>query len=210
VAVALKRSFDHLAGPYALFERALFGRQLEQARFCHLRELRRARRVLLVGEGDGRVVERVLRVAPHCQVDVIDKSPAMIRRAKRRIGNDARVRFHTTDLRDFRAAEPYDALTTMFVLDCFEEPEQSRVVEHLAALLAPGGAWLYSDFLPSSEGVRQSLWLAALYLAFTAITDIEARRLVDPKAALGRAGLVCETETPQARGLLTSELWRRR
>lgn len=205
--MALRRSFDHLARPYALLERSLFGDGLECARFAHLEVLAEAKRVLVAGEGDGRTVERLLRIAPHCHVDVIDKSPAMIARARQRIAGDARVTFHNLDIREFQVGEPYDALTTSFFLDCFEEPELTAVVSRLARLLAPNGSWLYSDFLPARTGLRQRFWLGALYAAFGLLTDIEARRLVDPEPALRRAGLVRKRRSLYAHALLTSELW---
>jgi hypothetical protein len=120
------------------------------------------------------------------------------------------VTFHATDVRDFRGDGPYDALTTLFFLDCFEKPELDRVTQHLAAQLAPGGHWLYSDFAPAAAGLRQRFWLSALYAAFGAITDIEARQLVSPAAAMSGAGLVREAEQQHARRLIVSEVWRKR
>lgn len=205
--MALRRSFDHLARPYELLERTLFGRNLERARFRFLPELCNARRVLLVGEGDGRVLERLLRVAPHCNIDVVDKSQGMIARAKRRIGADPRVAFHHTDVRSFESNARYDAVATLFFLDCFDEAALPGVVTRLAARLLPGGSFLYADFVGQGDSPRHTLWLSLLYLAFGAITDIEARRLADPTPLLRDAGLVVAQREEFARGLVTSQLW---
>jgi ubiquinone/menaquinone biosynthesis C-methylase UbiE len=204
----MTRSFDLLARPYAQLERALFGHALEQARFAHLDQLREARTILLVGEGDGRVVQRLLTLAPHCHIDVVDRSPAMITRARERIAGTRRVTFHTADIRAFEPERRFDALATLFFLDCFEPPELFEIVSHLASMLEPAGKWLYSDFLPASTGVRQRAWLSFLYTAFGLLTDIEARTLVAPDEALTRAGLVRVRHRQHARRLLTSEVWR--
>ena len=71
------RTFDALARPYRLLERLALGGSLETARYHFLPRLRSCRRVLVLGDGDGRLVQRLLRLAPELCVDSLDKSEAM-------------------------------------------------------------------------------------------------------------------------------------
>ena len=60
-------TFDRLARPYRWLEYAAFGRVLLRCRYDLLPWLADARRVLTVGEGDGRFVAELVRV---CQAEV--------------------------------------------------------------------------------------------------------------------------------------------
>ena len=53
---------DAIAGYYRWIEYAAFGPTLEYARFDFLRYAANARRVLILGEGDGRFLERLLAI----------------------------------------------------------------------------------------------------------------------------------------------------
>ncbi len=186
------RSFDHLARPYRALETLCFGDTLETARFWHVEGLAQARRVLILGEGDGRFLERLLATNRHCEVVVVDKSAAMVKLARERSGRfRGRVSFRQGDATQSTFDPPYDAIVTLFFLDCFEDPELGRLLAALTTSAAPNALWAYSDFCIGGaglSGVRQRLWLWSLYRAFGAVTDIRARRLEDPLPALQRRG----------------------
>jgi ubiquinone/menaquinone biosynthesis C-methylase UbiE len=205
----VRRSFDNLARSYEWLERLLFGRALEQARFVHLESLGDAQSVLILGEGDGRFLQRLSSLAPTCTIDVVDKSGAMIERAKRRTKSQQQVRFHQLDAREFRPARRYDAIVTCFFLDCFEAPVVDAIVEQLGAALSPGGHWLYTDFLENQGRLKNRAWLWTLYSAFGLVTDIESQTLADPRTAFTRVGLELMSVQRFASELLVSELWRK-
>ena len=120
------KTFDRVAGVYRLLEYLAFGRALESARLCHVERLRECREILVIGEGDGRFLERLLAVAPHAHVRCIDVSAAMLALAERRLDAAARARV-SFECADARTAvvqpQAYDAVATMFVLDCFRPDE---------------------------------------------------------------------------------------
>jgi ubiquinone/menaquinone biosynthesis C-methylase UbiE len=204
------KSFDRLARSYALLERGTFGRQLERARFHHLSQLSSAQRILLLGEGDGRCLERLLALNPTAHIDVVERSGQMLAVAQARVGAIPRVHFYQEDACSFAPAQRYNALVTCFFLDCFEQSALQALVPRLAGLLQPGGFWLYSDFQEQPRGLahyRNKLWLSLLYQAFAWLTDIRARTLVDPRPLFVDSGLLCQDSTSLCRGLLVSELW---
>lgn len=211
--------YDRLAHAYVWLERLAFGGALERARRRHLATLAgddRVRRVLLVGEGDGRLLTALLRSAPHARVVCVDSSGGMLRRARERAvaaGSAARVDFVHADVRTLPLdAAGFDAVVTPFVLDLFDADDLGPVVASLATALRPGGWWLHVDFALPARGWRRwraQLWLAGLYGFFRSTTTMSARGLVDPSPGLATAGLVRVEEVTAQAGLLTSRLYRK-
>ena len=89
--------FDPLARPYRLLEYLVFQKSLEQCRFALLPALAGCRRVVTIGEGDGRFVAELVRRYPEIEVDCLEGSQAMIARARARLPEQAAVTFHHVD-----------------------------------------------------------------------------------------------------------------
>lgn len=142
-------SFDRLTGVYQALEWLAFGADLERARFGLLDSLLSCRRVLILGEGDGRFLERLVRRFPEIRVDCLESSPAMLARARRRLtkAEQARVTFLCHDARTMELAdEIYDAVVTLFFFDCFTEAEVAALVARISRALRPKARWLWADF----------------------------------------------------------------
>lgn len=208
----MRRSFDYLAPSYRWLELVFFG-GLQRARCAHLAALRSCESILILGEGDGRFLSRLLSSQSPRQVDVVDGSSGMLGRAKDRAckaasdphGIAARVSFTQVDVREFVPNQTYDAVVTLFFLDCFAEPELGDVVDKLANALRPGGLWLYADFVAGSWEKRAVI--GGLYAIFRAVTDIRASTLVDPRGHFRRRGLAPLRRQDYAHRLICSELW---
>ena len=202
-----------LAGSYEALEHLTFGRALERGRNAFLEELRGARRVLVLGEGDGRFLKNLLWVNPACFVDVVDSSPKMIARARRRLSprEAARVRFFVRDARTlFFPPRRYDLLVTLFFLDMFTKLTLTHLTAELASSLQKGGLWYVADFrVPAGgwERLHAFLWLRLLYAFFRSLTRMEASRLVDPAPLLRAQGLVLLRERVRRSGLLYTRLY---
>lgn len=209
--------FDGLASHYAWIEAVTFGGLLAWCRTALLSELTTARRVLVLGEGDGRFVSAFLTSNPDAVVDVIDASPAMVAlarsRAAARPGAADRVRWHVGDARQLEPpGAPYDLIVTNFFLDCFPAAELEPLVARLARSLTPDGRWLVGDFeLPSSRAGRMAAHaaLAVMYAFFSVATRIPARSLADPRPLLRAQGLTLERERRRLGGFLVASLWKR-
>jgi SAM-dependent methyltransferase len=205
---------DRLARWYRWIEYAAFGRALERRRFAFLDRLANARRVLVLGEGDGRTLERLLALAPQAGIDVVEVSVEMIALARSRIGNRERVRFLREDaLSSNWAKEHYDGVITNFFLDCFTEAQARELIQHLAAAMAPGAIWLVSEFAVPPHAWRHwnaKLWLWAMYSFFRITTGLRTRTLPPYERLLSEAGMH-RTESEQERGgMIVSEVWKKR
>jgi SAM-dependent methyltransferase len=214
-AVSRKLNFDLLARPYRWLEYATFGRALERCRFHFLPALTDARRALVLGDGDGRFLARLLKTNPQLKADVVDISPAMLRLLSERAGPEAqqRIAFHQGDARGFvQLEQDYDLVVTHFFFDCLFQSELNGLVEGIVPRLAPGAVWVVSEFARPRDGVGS--WLgqgivSGLYAAFALLTGLEVRSLPDHSAGLESFGFQIYSEKHWLRGLLVSQLWRR-
>lgn len=209
------KSFDRVAGIYQVLEYVAFGRALEAARCRYLDRLKGCRQILVVGEGDGRMLERLLRVAPQASVRCIDGSAAMLARAERRLDAAARARvsFECADVRTAAVAPmAYDAVVTMFVLDCLRPGEVVQLVDRLAGGLRPDGLWLFADFSIPAHGwrrLRAELWVTFLYAFFRWQTGLAIRELPPSEDILCGAGFRVLAGTTFQHGLLRAVLYSR-
>jgi SAM-dependent methyltransferase len=98
---------DRIARWYRWFEYAGFGRALERRREAFLSEVADARRVLALGDGDGRALATLLEIAPNAYVDYMDVSATMLELARTRAGTERRL-----SVRSARTALLPEASTT--------------------------------------------------------------------------------------------------
>lgn len=211
-------NFDRVARPYALLEKAAFGSELQRARNAFLGEIKNPKRVLIVGEGDGRFLLEFLRHAPSAKVDCLDASAAMLALAQWRLekvlpNSLLRTRLIHSTIEQWHLGDPdYDLIVTNFFLDCFPARKLESIVAKLARAAGPSATWLLVDFrYPSSplRRLRARLWLGGMYLFFRAFAGIEARDLIDPTPFLRSHGFACVQQKKFRGGMIKSELWKR-
>jgi ubiquinone/menaquinone biosynthesis C-methylase UbiE len=193
--IGAKSGFDKLAPWYHALEWLAFGRKLEHARFAFLERLSGSRDILLLGEGDGRCVERLAMLAPEARITCVDSSRGMIERASRRLAGSAawgRVTFECADALLYAPeAGRFDAVATLFFLDCFSSPEVSAIVNRLDGALRPGAVWLFADFVLPKPGwarLRARVWIRVLYALFRITTGLRVSALPPSEEILARAG----------------------
>lgn len=192
---------DRIARCYRWLEYAGFGRALEHRREAFLAEIADARRVLVLGDGDGRALAALLTAAPEARIDYVDLSARMLELARTR-GGDLRVTYRQDDARTtpLPAAE-YDLIVTHFFLDCFDATEQAHLLDRITGAATPRARWLVSEFR------KPGLLVRALYLFFRAATGLKTQHLVDHHPLFQRRGFRLARSESAWRGLLASELW---
>jgi ubiquinone/menaquinone biosynthesis C-methylase UbiE len=208
---------DPIARWYRWLEYLGFGGALERRRCAFLAEVSNARRILALGDGDGRFLARLVeRMNPETEIDYIDLSRRMLELARRRIeasGHAHPVTFLQADaLAVALPSAEYDLIVTHFFLDCFNETEASKLVHRVSHATFPHARWLISEFRQPEGGWRSAwawLWLRVLYLFFRVTTGLKTRRLINHHPLLMQAGFrLSRTETARC-GSLVSELWAR-
>ncbi len=204
---------DRIASSYRWLEYAAFGLALEHARFDFLSHAADARRVLVLGEGDGRFLERLLRCNPNASVAVVEPSGRMIQLARPRVapGDRSRVEFHQIDaVAHPLPAGPFDCVVTHFFLDTLNCRDAESVIGKLSAQLSPGASWLVSEFQEPPGGIRRlhaRLWLAAMFGFFSMTTGLRATKLPPYRKMLERRGLAEIDHRERRFGLIRSQVW---
>ena len=204
--------FDRLARSYRWMEMFTFGPWLERCRFAFLREMAGCNRAVILGDGDGRFVARLLGSNSTVVIDAVDSSWEMLRELLKRAGRDARrVLLYHADAREWLPLNPpYDLIVTHFFLDCFTEEEVGALAGKLRGALSPGAMWVVSEFaIPEGSfgrwAARPVVWL--LYCAFGLLTGLRVRRLPDYAAALCAVGFSRVERKTFLSGLLVAEIW---
>ncbi len=204
------RGYDQLALCYKPIEFLVFGRALERARFHHFAQLRDCQRILLLGDGDGRGLKHICRIAPHAQIDSVDISAGMLRHAEQRLTSEerARVNLRQADaLTTTFPADTYDAVTTLFFLDCFSNDQVEQLIELLLPALKPGALWLHADFQLPRRGwqrLRAQCRLKLMLMFFRWQTGLAVRGLPESFQLLKSAGLTLRSESTWQGGFIHS------
>jgi SAM-dependent methyltransferase len=212
-----KRSanFDRIAKAYRWMEYLTFGHSLERCRNHFVPQLRQCRSALVLGDGDGRFLARLLAANPSLYACAVDTSAAMLGLLHHRASAvtrvaPARLRLHHGDALTFDPTCGFDLIVTHFFLDCLTQSEVNALALHLARCTSrPNILWLISDFRIPAGPLH---WPARgivrlLYLAFRLLTRLRITKLPDHAAALTEAGFTPIAQHLSLGGLLTSELW---
>ena len=207
---------DGIARWYRLLEYIAFGRALERRRREYISDVADARRVLILGDGDGRFTAEFLRRSAAVSIDSVDLSARMLGLAERRVraysSGPARARFHHGDARTVNLPEKYDLIVSHFFLDCFTPDEMSALVARIAEAACPRARWLISEFALPVAGIWR--WAAVvlirmMYLFFRVSTGLRAGCLPDYAPHLMMQGFRCVRHKSIWGGLLISQLWER-
>ena len=178
-------------------------------------------RALVLGDGDGRFLERLLAFQPTWQVEYVDSSAEMLALARRRVQarfgaerSEERVVFHRVDARDWLplGGRKYDFVCTHFFLDCLTDAEVDELLRRLVPFTAEAAVWIVSEFHQPSSGFaawRARVWIGGLYWLFGLATGLKAGRLPGYRRSLQAHGFQMEREVLAEMGLLVSEWWRR-
>jgi ubiquinone/menaquinone biosynthesis C-methylase UbiE len=211
-------NFDPLARVYVRLEQLSFGRALMRRRTCFLADssLSSARRVLVLGDGDGRFTAALLERYPTLEVSAVDASAAMLAELRRRVTlrspRASLVVYHADSRIWAPPRHDFDLVIAHFFFDCFTSGDIASMVPRIAPALAPDARWLVSEFAIPSASARAfaaRCLVRALYFAFWALTGLEVKQLPDYQSALACAGFACARFETGLGGALRSELWLR-
>ena len=197
-------NFDAIARWYRWLEYSGFGGELQRRRCVFLSEVADARRVLVLGAGDGRFLVKLVKQNRGASIDYVDLSLEMLELARGRAG-DGVTYLHGDALKMGLPEAEYDLIVTNFFLDCFDETDLTKLVDRVTKSARTDARWLVSEFRQPAAWAR--LVVRALYAFFRVTTGLKTTRLVDHRPLLAQQGFRLAKEERARFGLLASELW---
>jgi len=207
--------FDRVAHIYRWAEYASLGPLLQRVRTHFLSELSECRRAMVLGDGDGRFLARLMAQNPAMQAVAIDASAAMLELLHRNCARSAqntemRLTLRRTSALQTNPAQQTDLIVTHFFLDCLTQAQVDALTESYARLVKSGTLWVVSDFaLPRIKWLRPFAvaYIRTLYFAFRLLTGLRVTRLPDAQKALLSAGFARVARKEFIGGLIYTELW---
>jgi SAM-dependent methyltransferase len=211
---AIQPNFNLIARPYRWLEYLTLGPALQRCRTHYLHALQNQQQALILGDGDGRFLAKLLAANPHLRAEAVDTSRSMLdlleARCEQATANASkRLQTHHSSALTFTPTQTCDLIASHFFLDCLTQPELDSLVARLTPHLALNALWLVSDFRIPTGPMRlpATLLISGLYFAFRILTGLRTTRLPDHTAPLIRAGFTSVAQHASLFGLLTTELW---
>jgi len=208
-------NFNPVARPYRWMEYLTFGRSLERCRTHFLPQFANRRSALVLGDGDGRFLARLLAANPSLHADAVDTSANMLHLLTHRAQAvsphiQTCLRTHQTSALTFTPDRTYDLIVTHFFIDCLTQTDLETLITRITPHLTPKALWLISDFHIPQTGPMKPLaqaYVRGLYIAFRLLTNLRVTALPDHATPLTRSGFTRIAQHHRLGGLLTTELW---
>jgi len=205
-------NFDRVASIYRWAEYLSLGPILQHTRTHFLPALHDRRQALLLGDGDGRFLARLLQQQPNLHALAVDTSPVMLQLLRTRCHNTPRLNTLQSSALNIDIPPHTDLIVTHFFLDCLTQPEVDTLTTKIAAHTQPGTLWLLSDFaVPTASVIRPfaKLYIRALYFAFRILTGLRVHTLPNLQSSLQQSGFTRIARHQKLFGLIYTELWSR-
>ena len=119
---------------------------------------RPAHRVLDLGAGTGALSELVLAARPAAEVTLLDGAPAMLERARDRLGG--RARYVAGDLSGPLPPGPWDAVVSALAIHHLDDPGKRALFARVHAELAPGGVFVDAEQVAGPTALFHDAYLA--------------------------------------------------
>lgn len=179
-------NFDRVAKIYTILEKVVFGNQLQWARTCQLDKIRGRQRILLIGEGRGRLFTELIKTNTGAIITLVESSEAMLSEIKNSTPsyNLSNHNFINLSFEDFKSFHKYDAVCTCFFWDCFEIKKIKSGLRKMHKMMESDAVWLNSDFAINPQTsvfykYLHKVMIRFLYHFFKVNCEIEANKLQD-------------------------------
>lgn len=210
------KGYDRLAPWYRGIETLAFGRALMRARTSLASRLNCPERILVLGDGDGRLLAELLTLYPQAGFVSVDQSPKMLQRQQTRaasIDADDRVEFVRADIMDWPLARrEFDVVVAAFFLDCFEPATLSKLLPRLLDSVRENGCLYYVDFVVPPKPLPAfyaKIMLSVMHRFFAWQTGLRNASLVDVPEMLNRLSWTVANQSDQHFGMMTARIYQR-
>lgn len=207
----MSRGFDLLSPFYDSMAHLIFGSAIGASQICHLLDAPHGSSILAVGGGTGAALLPLVNARPDLQIDFLEKSQGMAKRAQKRFTTRPNVRIISQDFYSFQPSKKYDFILMPFFLDMFAGRKLENSAIRVAQLSAETSKLVVAEFnKPARHWGWNSLLLDAMYAFFRIVCRIEARGLPDWRQVYERSGWSLTQQRVFFHGAIGSFVFERR
>ena len=204
-------NYDAIAGSYDTLSRMVFFKAQVNAQKEQLNCIPAGASILIVGGGTGWLLEEIAKVhSSGLDITYLEISQNMLALARKRNYGNNTITFIHQAIEEYNVSQRFDIIQTAFLFDNFSEERAAKVFNMLLKHLKPGGYWLYSDFKVEAKasGWKKAM-LQLMYLFFSKIAHIEARRLPAMELMFQAAGCPIVARNRHYGGFIESIIFRK-
>ncbi len=199
-----KHGYNVLAPVYDSLARLLLGKSIQQMQLQFLNLLISKNKLLILGGGTGWILPAIDRINSNIQIDYVDLSTGMIKKATERGTDPSRIRFIEGTEQNIPDAD-YDCVITNFYLDLFSESQLKGIVIHIKNCMQPNSYWFVTDFVTSSSWSKVKL--KCMYIFFWLTTGLKTNQLPNWNQVMCSAGAKILHEQSSKRELIKSVIY---
>jgi len=195
--------YDLLAPVYGRLKRLVFGNRLREATGAFIDMIEDGQTLLIVGGGDGEILEDIGALGKNLDIVYVDASKKMVEKARKIVHSNNTIEYVVVRYENYYPKSTFDVIITPFFLDLFEGEYLRNIISKTTGLLRPQGIWLVSDFQRTGK-LRHWFLEKFMYLFFIATTRTRASSLSDYNHLVQSAGLTIVSEKRLLDGFVCS------
>jgi SAM-dependent methyltransferase len=199
-----KHGYNVLAPVYDSLARLLLGKSIQQMQLRFLNVLISKNKLLILGGGTGWILLAIERINSNIQIDYVDLSTGMIKKAKERGTDPTRIRFIEGTEQNIPDAD-YDCVITNFYLDLFSDTELKGIVICIKNCMQPNSYWFVTDFVTSNFWSKVKV--KCMYIFFWLTTGLKTTQLPDWDQILRSNGVKLLDEKNSKGGFIKSVVY---
>ena len=138
-------AYNKIANLYGLIASAVYGTQLNQAKQILVQTLPKHGNVLIIGGGNGEILQAIFDYAPHLSVTFVEASDTMLSLAKQITPETMSINFVHSDSFDYRQ-QHIDAIYAAFFFDIFSPIDADKIIQILEEKHPNKPTWHIADF----------------------------------------------------------------
>jgi ubiquinone/menaquinone biosynthesis C-methylase UbiE len=177
----MSNDYNSIAKIYDGLSRIMYQKSIVKAQVFLIQLIKNNDRILIIGGGTGWILEEIAKLQrQNLSIVYIEKSSAMISRAKKRNIPGLKTTFVESAIEEYYTDEKFDIIITAFLFDNFRKEKIEIVFAKLDDCLKQQGIWLYADFVndQSNKKIWQQFLLRSMYVFFRITTGIETQELI--------------------------------
>jgi ubiquinone/menaquinone biosynthesis C-methylase UbiE len=204
-------NYNLIAPVYDCLSRLIYGKKLLHAQLALLHLIPEGATICLVGGGTGQLLEKFPSSQKPYKIYYVERSKAMLDRAKRRNHFPHQVTFIHSSILDIKQQIDCDVVITPFLFDNFAEAEAKEIFWKIHSLTRPQSYWINTDFYIDHRSKKlHKILLQCMYRFFRCVAGIQANSLFPMNYTFQQARFELTHERQYMNGFIRTQLYQKK